>query len=90
LWKQLAPELVPEKQISDLFKTPLIQAGVVSPGAQGSAALPQATEVEEAKQAAGDPIGDEAVIARAEGDGRHKNEHVMPTSLGRGGPPCGR
>jgi hypothetical protein len=33
---------------------------------QGSAALPQATEVEEAKQAAGDPIGDEAAIARAE------------------------
>jgi hypothetical protein len=37
----------------------------VSSGAQGSAALPQATEVEEAKQAAGDPIGNEAAIARA-------------------------
>jgi hypothetical protein len=30
----------------------------VSSRAQGSAALPQATEGEEAKQAAGDPIGD--------------------------------
>jgi hypothetical protein len=53
------------QQVSDIPKTPLIQAGVVSPGVQGSAALPQATEVEEAKQAAGDPIGDEAAIARA-------------------------
>ena len=51
------------QQVSDILKVPLIQVGVVSPGAQGSAALPQATEVEEAKQAAGDPIGDEAAIA---------------------------
>jgi hypothetical protein len=38
---------------------------------QGSAALPQATEVEEAKQAAGDPIGDEAAIARAKATARN-------------------
>jgi hypothetical protein len=48
----------PLQQVSDIPKAPLIQAGVVSPGAQGSAALPQATEVGESKQAAGDPIGD--------------------------------
>jgi hypothetical protein len=53
------------RQVSDIPKTPLIQAGVVSPGAQGSVTFPQTTEVEEAKQAAGDPIEDEVAIVRA-------------------------
>jgi hypothetical protein len=37
----------------------------VSPGAQGLAAFPQTTEVEEAKLAAGDPTEDDAAIAQA-------------------------
>jgi hypothetical protein len=52
-------------QASDNLRTPLIQAGAVSPGAQGSAPFPQTTEVEEVNLAAGDPIEDEAAIARA-------------------------
>jgi hypothetical protein len=63
--KALIPFKSVLRQASDIPKTPLIQAGVVSPGTQGSAASPQTTEVEEANQAAGDPIEDEAAIARA-------------------------
>jgi hypothetical protein len=57
------------RQASDVLQTPLtdplIKAGVVSPGAQGSAAFPQTTGVEGAKLAAGDPTEDEAAIAQA-------------------------
>jgi hypothetical protein len=52
-------------QASDIPKTLPIQAGVVSPGAQGSAAFPQTTDVGEANLAAGDPIEDKAASARA-------------------------
>jgi hypothetical protein len=37
------------QQASDTLQTPLIKGGVVSPGAQGSAAFPKTTEVEEAE-----------------------------------------
>jgi hypothetical protein len=53
------------QQASDILQTPLIKGGVVSPGAQGSAASPQTTEVEEAKLAAGDPTEDDGAIAQA-------------------------
>jgi hypothetical protein len=63
--KTLTPFQSILRQVSDILQTPLIQAGAVSPGAQGSAASPQTTEVEEAKLAAGDPIKDEVAIAQA-------------------------
>jgi hypothetical protein len=50
------------QQITGLPKTPVVQAGVVSPGASGSPALPQVTEEEEEEGSAGDPIeGDDAI-----------------------------
>jgi hypothetical protein len=49
----------------DITKTPPVQAGTVSPGAQGSATFPQTTEVDEAKLAAGDPTEDNGAIAQA-------------------------
>ena len=45
------------QQITGILKTPVVQAGVVSPGASGSPALLQVTEEEEEEGSAGDPIG---------------------------------
>jgi hypothetical protein len=55
------------RQISDMhiLMTPVVQAGVVSPGASGSAALPQPTKEEEDKKATGKPIEGEEAIAQA-------------------------
>ena len=50
------------QQIKGILKTPVGQAGVVSPGASGPPALPQVTEEEEIEGSAGDPIeGDDAI-----------------------------
>jgi hypothetical protein len=50
---------------SDVLQAPLVKGGVVSPGAQGSAAFPQATGVDEAKLAAGDSTEDDGAIAHS-------------------------
>jgi hypothetical protein len=52
------------QQITGILKTPVVQAGVVSPGASGSPALLQVTEEEEEEGSAGDPIEGDDVIAQ--------------------------
>jgi hypothetical protein len=81
------------QQIAAVIKTPAVQAGVVSPGADAPPPPSQVTEEEEVKSNAGDPIeGDDAVAqtkatAKKLADGVLKTPVAQAGSLGATGSP---
>jgi hypothetical protein len=70
-------------QVTDISKTIPIQAGIVPPGAQGPAALPQAdADVGEANLSAGNPTDDEAASAHAEAAAMELAEYAAAANAG--------